>query len=320
MLYLLLSSVFGISCAVQAKHSQDQYRGAVYILSNGSHSDGGGSVFTETCMEPGKLKFVHVMKTGGISVDEYLWCRCKQEKCSVSRHEGRSSVMGDTSCEQPSVCTSHSPPWQMYQECGDFTKARVFTLLREPVSRVVSFYNYMRFPRPEDSYPGYRPYQQMSLTAVLNSWGKVDLNIDQPKASSNGGCVMCAAQLSNAMVLRHFASEASLAAQSTWPIKAGVVVPPSETALRYQLAEAKKVLARMDAVFVDVGTFKEAFERDDLLTPGRAVTPTTCEVPLANPSPSKIDPTDSELELIRQLNWADEELYKYAQTLPNLRS
>eukprot|EP00927_Polykrikos_kofoidii_P019736 TRINITY_DN1924_c0_g1_i1.p1 TRINITY_DN1924_c0_g1~~TRINITY_DN1924_c0_g1_i1.p1 ORF type:complete len:331 (+),score=45.99 TRINITY_DN1924_c0_g1_i1:105-1097(+) len=320
-LFLLYFSVICKSAAVQVQARDAPF--ALRVAVQESHNRmlrEGGVTLERKCLAPGKLKFVHVMKTGGLSVDGYLWCRCEHEGCSTSHHEGGDSIGGDTSCSTPTVCTSHLPSYRMFEQCGDFTAARVFTVLREPVSRVVSFYNYMRFPRPQDGFPGYSPYQENNLTAVLRAWGNTDLNLHQPYDPHLGGCTVCAAQLSNAMVLRHFVSPDSKAAQETWVKKAGVIQPPNAEAMVFQLEEAKKVIAGMDAIFADLGTFKEAFERNDLLLPGGGQTTSPCDVPTSNPTASKIDPVEEDIKLIKQLNWADIELYNYALTLPNLRT
>eukprot|EP00927_Polykrikos_kofoidii_P055472 TRINITY_DN49720_c0_g1_i1.p1 TRINITY_DN49720_c0_g1~~TRINITY_DN49720_c0_g1_i1.p1 ORF type:complete len:331 (+),score=32.13 TRINITY_DN49720_c0_g1_i1:105-1097(+) len=278
-----------------------------------------GPVSLQKCLAPGKLKFVHVMKSGGISVDAYLWCRCEHEVCSVSHHEGARAIGGVKSCEEPSVCTSHLPAFQQWHHCGPFMNAKTFTVLRDPVSRVLSFYNYMRFARPEDNYPGYLPYQNNNLTYILKSWGITDVDIGQPKETERGGCVVCAAQMSNAMVLRHFATRASMAAQQNWNMTAGVLAPPSDQAMYFQLSEAKRTLTRMDAIFVDMKSFKDAFERNDLLSAAGGPTYSSCEVPVANPTATKVEATEEDIHLIKKLNWADIELYSFALTLPHFR-
>jgi len=285
-----------------------------------SHNEGATHVHG-TCLPPGQLKYAHVMKSGGLSVDAYLGCRCEREGCSISHHEGGDALRGDLTCEEPTICTSHKAPFQMWEECtvGNFSQARIFTVLREPVARVVSFYNYMRDPRPADKWPGYKPYRKNSLMYVLQAWGKKDLNADQSKVLEEGGCVMCAAQLANAMVLRHFATKASIEEQASWNISGGVRFPPTRLSMVFALEEAKKALTKMVAVFLDIGTFKEAFERDDLLRPDLQSVSSECDVPLVNPTSKKKEPTEEEIELIKELNWADIELYNFAMTLPQAR-
>lgn len=274
------------------------------------------------CVPAGTLKFAHVMKSGGLSVDAYLGCRCASEGCSISRHEGGDGVIGESECGGPSVCTSHQPPFRMWEECAkdaNFSSGRIFTVLRDPIERVLSFFNYMKYPRPEDHYPGYPPYKTRSLKEVLLSWSVVDLNINQPRTVAEGGCVMCAQQLSNAMVLRHFATNASMTAQESWTLTAGVRRPATPADMMFQLEQAKNTLSKMDAVFMSMSTFKEAFEKQDLLNPDGNAVSTSCDVPVVNPTGTKEEATAEELDLIKTLNWADIELYKFAQTLPNTR-
>lgn len=319
---LLLSLSIRASGAVQARIAPYALRVADNISRDASLAEGLERSPSSNCVPPGLLKFAHVMKSGGLSVDAYLGCRCEREGCSISHHEGGDGIRGATDCGGPSVCTSHLPPYRMWEECAEqanFTQARVFTVLRDPVERVVSFYNYMKYARPEDRFPGYEPYKKRSLKEVLLSWGVEDLNLGQPNTNEEGGCVICSRQLSNAMVLRHFATDASVVAQERWSITAGVRRPPTPTDMVFQLEQAKKTLAKMDAVFLSMNTFKEAFERRDLLHPEGKATITDCEVPVVNPTSKKERPTEEEIKLIEGLNWADIELYKYAKTLPNVR-
>lgn len=268
------------------------------------------------CLPPGRLIFAHVMKTAGLSVDDYLKCRCVESHCSIARNEGSRGIDGDSRCP-PAVCSAHYPVGEMGQICGrQFSNARVFTLLRDPVDRVVSLFHYVRTPRPEDNWVGFVPYMNKSLEQVLVAYGKEDWN--NWRRGPGYDCSFCAKQLSNGMVLHHFASDRALALRSTWATTNGVLRVPRAKDLEEQLEEAKKVLERMDRIFFDVRNFKDYFESDDLLTGGSSRS--SCSFPHINPTKSfKAPPTERELQLIYDLNSADIELYEYAKKLPNAR-
>merc|ERR1719329_1526025 len=121
------------------------------------------------CAQPGGLVFHHVMKTGGIAVDEFMACHCLHEGCSVKFHElPIQHPLGYEKCK-PSVCSFHGNMRKTHAFCGkEFATSKRFTVLRNPVDRVWSFYNYIS--------RWFEPFQQRSLESVLASYGE-DLNV-----------------------------------------------------------------------------------------------------------------------------------------------
>jgi len=267
---------------------------------NGSLPEGG-------CLPPGALIFVHVMKTGGIAVNELLTCRCQLEGCAVHMSDLHLDAYGYGQCE-PSVCSMHAQESSASSVCGSsFADARRFTVLREPVERVWSFFNYLR--------RWYRPFQERSLTSILENYGE-DLNAALNETERQ--CTFCRQELANAMVVRSFSSAHEDAGSR----------PLSRSELSLALEEAKRTLRSMDAVFLfaDLGRFPELFGSvPELFPTRRRGSPAAssaigdCRWSRQNPSNYSQQWPDLHLEeLIEERNWADVELYNYALTLPNL--
>merc|ERR1719238_1585943 len=94
-------------------------------------------------------------------------------------------------CSRSSICTVSDPN---RFPCHGFENAKVFSILRDPVDRVWSFYNYLR--------PMYKPYQQYTLDWILEN-DHVDLETNLTEGEK---CMFCAKQLKNAMTEVHFSS------------------------------------------------------------------------------------------------------------------
>lgn len=161
-----------------------------------------GLEVTHSCLPPGKLVFQHVMKTGGISVESFLKCACAERPdrlCTIRIKANHWSTTthpeGEPSDCSPSICSTHAAATDLEEACGEeFASATRFTTIREPVSRVWSFYNYLR--------RWYKPYKHYTLKEILQNYSSLDLN---EGLQENEMCLHCHYQLSNAMVTHHYA-------------------------------------------------------------------------------------------------------------------
>eukprot|EP00927_Polykrikos_kofoidii_P060611 TRINITY_DN55549_c0_g1_i1.p1 TRINITY_DN55549_c0_g1~~TRINITY_DN55549_c0_g1_i1.p1 ORF type:complete len:345 (-),score=28.27 TRINITY_DN55549_c0_g1_i1:41-1027(-) len=276
------------------------------------------------CPAPGQLVFLHVMKAGGIAVDNFLHCLGTAQGWAISRHDGppESRVpYGDTRC-QPSVCTTHAPFVELGSSCGeDFASARTFTVLREPVERVWSFYNYIKAS-------GFKPYQNRSLESLLQTFWTEDINADQ---SPSERCTFCHHSLANAMSLWNFVgprtwNELASCRSVKWSGVADLCsVGRKHWLLHKAIAEAQATLASLDTIFFmeDLDQFSNlynsipGFSISDIDPEFAANDTSSCKVGLANPTIQKDHLTGRTKRLIRQLNWADIAVYKFARKLPN---
>eukprot|EP00448_Togula_jolla_P029490 CAMPEP_0170620762 /NCGR_PEP_ID=MMETSP0224-20130122/28231_1 /TAXON_ID=285029 /ORGANISM="Togula jolla, Strain CCCM 725" /LENGTH=333 /DNA_ID=CAMNT_0010946957 /DNA_START=39 /DNA_END=1040 /DNA_ORIENTATION=+ len=247
------------------------------------------------CLPAGKVIFVHVMKTGGLSVDAFLRDACTENpvaQCSLRRHDGARGLQGNTNCHKPSICTSHESMLGALDVCGDeFRDAVYFTVLRDPVSRVWSFYNYIS--------RWYKPYQTMTLIEVYDAIraGK-DLN---EGLRNDEMCHHCEMQLKNAMSNHSF--EQPDGALSQW---------------KDQLRSLQLIL---DISSLD--RFGELTAQAKLFPELRALSsPTEVAMLHENSVPSRWGehPDWMTEQCIRDWNQQDVELYEFAKTLPNFMS
>jgi len=260
------------------------------------------------CLPPGRLVFVHVMKTGGLSVDSFLNCRCDStQSCSVLHADGEVQQMGTERCSEPSVCTMHRGISNLNERCGfQFGRAaRMVTVLRDPIERVWSFYNYLK--------RWYTPYQEMDLATIYKNLD-TDLNENLPKGTH---CLFCSGELTNAMTIRYFCKNPDLCS----PLEGKKA--PRRSVLAKALAEAKRALSAMDSIFLtqDLDYFDLMFDADRRLLPEWAdADQRSCHASKVinhTPNKSSLD-NRTIIKWISHKNRADILLYKYAWTLPKL--
>lgn len=244
------------------------------------------------CLPQGRLVFQHVMKTGGLSVDKWFRLTCDEHSdslCSIYRRDGPEGRIQHPwnhhkTCA-PSICTTH--PSNVVRPCPRFEHAATFTVIRHPVARVWSFYNYMS--------RWYKPYQQNALKDIFLNYETQDLNHGLTEKER---CGHCHNQLSNAMVKNHFAG-------------------PHGT-----LEEAKHMLEGMILVIElhNLGEIPALLARYAIFPESKSISGnTTYTIPHENPSEYRWGRhPDSETEaLIKQYNQMDMKLYRYATKLPN---
>ena len=176
---------------------------------------------SSSCLPAHSVAFIHVMKTGGIAVDDFIACACRQGElnCAMQRSDGSQRVEGKKACGAPSIATAHASAVAFSSGSGKWAEweaARTFTVLRDPVSRVWSFYKYIR--------RWYRPYQERDLAyhlAVLNTsmhnatapdadaiWGlRANGPSGKKKTTKDSPCVHCGHNLIDGMTRQFGASE-----------------------------------------------------------------------------------------------------------------
>mmetsp|Transcript_16422 Transcript_16422/g.30233 ORF Transcript_16422/g.30233 Transcript_16422/m.30233 type:complete len:442 (-) Transcript_16422:54-1379(-) len=275
------------------------------LSAGGNRDDAAASL---PCQDVGdtRILFAHVMKTAGESVDEYLKCRCTHEGCAVQLHDHAHKTVGNKQCDT-SLCALHGKILNASDRCGDrYEKLTArFTVLRDPVSRVWSFYNYLS--------RWYIPYQQRTLVSILEKYGEEDLN---EGLADSEQCEHCHKELVNRMVLGNFCGNYALCSS----LEEGPQT--DERALAEATAAAMKVLGNFDAVFFqsDLGDFVAEFENVSKIFPTTAanasfpVNPAGCLLPEdKNPTIYRWGALDNvTAKLIREKNWADVLLYQYA--------
>jgi len=126
------------------------------------------------CLPPSSFIFWHVMKTGGLAVDDLIECACKEQSCGIWHRDGSNDMKGEPSCFQwPSVLTTHTNPTSFDKFAGaqirakqpqlrvtSWANASNITILRHPADRIWSLYGYGR-------QKGYRPFLADSLQTII---------------------------------------------------------------------------------------------------------------------------------------------------------
>jgi hypothetical protein len=262
-------------------------------LDNGSHG---------ACRVPGgKLLFLHIMKAGGTSVDSFLACHCERVGCSMKLSLGTyHDLYGNTNCDQPAICSTHGDYKERKELCGDAFEhpTEVFTVFREPISRVFSLYNYEKAQG-----------ESLPTIAEIYHWCDKEIANDTISLFTTSINWLCDA-MTNHMTLKTFASTSFLY---------------SSKMNKAALGQAKSVVASLNAtIFMDdFNRFAEAFTESSLIR-GDYTNPQAkrCELGHSNPTECPTcagEPTAAEAELIKQHNEMDMALYNYAANLPNRR-
>lgn len=260
--------------------------------------------------------FMQVYGVPQRAMADYIECLCHYgEHCRVVRDAGPKferlkgaslkREQGDdaTNSCQPKVCTTSSDfervAWS--GRCGsEYRDAPVFTMLREPILRVYSFYMHMQ--------RWYLPYRKQTLDEVLQAIGKKDLNDGLPKEEM---CRFCEAQLSNAMTLNYFCGLGAHECQRLQ--KQALNATPADMARA--LDAAKELMSKkLSTVFLEKNNkgFMDNFRAIPALLPAQR-TEQQCRF-----QPGRLEPPlsifslpDQTVALITQRNAADMALYSH---------
>eukprot|EP00928_Gymnodinium_smaydae_P097337 TRINITY_DN87_c1_g1_i1.p1 TRINITY_DN87_c1_g1~~TRINITY_DN87_c1_g1_i1.p1 ORF type:complete len:352 (+),score=62.09 TRINITY_DN87_c1_g1_i1:64-1056(+) len=252
------------------------------------------------CLPEGQLVFIHIMKTAGLSVDQFLARSCLEHPsalCAVRRYDGTRGIEGSPKCaSKPSICTIHKGMIYVADAhvCGPaFKRAKFFTLLREPITRIWSYYNYI-------ASKGFKTFRERTLKSILANYGNEDLN---EGLSEKDRCGWCPLELAHSITHQWFCAHRSHCKKTT-------------------LGESKELLRRVDAV-IDVAAVERfpqiAKERKLFLQHPSLSGNTSLTVRSINRNKNYSSgslPDEETIQLITSLNRDEVKLYRYAKTLP----
>jgi len=248
----------------------------------------------EDCMAPGRLLFLHVMKNGGTSVDRFLACKAQRNIAGFKLSLGDVHLYeGVKECTAPTICSTHGEWRNRVELCGASFEAptKVFTVMREPIDRVWSMYNYQKAKEYEESGTTFPPVDQM-LSDCMHGTGYE---------------FMCEAMMNHVTIQTLATSDNLLYNVSSCP---------------KCVEQAKGVMDNLDAIMLmdDFDTFTDAFDHSNIFSDNQE--PTTfkedCDLEHANPTECEVctdEPTDYERKMIEQYNQMDVELYEYAKEM-----
>lgn len=255
------------------------------------------------CYTDEKVYFVHVMKTGGSSVDEMFGCLGEENHFAVQYVEGPVNITtGDTTCPA-AVCTAHQALADQTWICdAQFVDAPTFTLLRDPIDRIFSLFNYDKYELKEDFMENFANFGDLLKSIKENPYDSA---------------------FRNNMVDMYFAPNAVTLLLAHGVENAEMLVRSNYKATEDDLTQAKNMLKKVNGIFFQdrMDTFEDDYKKSALPLADTLGNSKTCSLGNAKHADCEKDgcakePTDEEVELANELNSLDLELYAFAKTLP----
>jgi len=231
-------------------------------------------------------------------VDRFLACKAERSIAGFRLSLGPVHLYeGDKRCTQPSICSTHGEWRNRVELCGKaFEKPmKVFTVMREPVARVWSMYNYQKAIAAETNGDELPPIDKMIFNCrhgihgmAYNEW-------------------MCA-QIMNHVTIQILAQSDNLPYNVTYNVT--------------YIEQAKEVMSKLDAIMLmdDFETFADAFDKSNIFNDRQETTAfkEDCALEHANPTECNVcteKPTAYQRKMIEESNQMDIQLYKHAKDM-----
>lgn len=250
------------------------------------------------------------MKDGGTSVDTYFNCLRQVYNFRILQQEGPNvRAWGEESCPI-GFCQSHHPLAAKVEVCGPaFADSAGFTVLREPLSRAFSLFNFYKYNQKLDILLD----DDVSFLELLNRTYKCRNNqIGKP-----GKEPFCAAW--NNELTSFYLAPNPVTFLLAYGQRGDSMLQIGHTATDDDLESAKRLLKGLDAVFLteNLGNWVSLFGKSGLPFSDKAA---QCELPHVLEAdcdgPCPQTPSEEEAKLFAEMNHLDIELYNYAKTLP----
>eukprot|EP00966_Prymnesium_polylepis_P104777 2427098-Prymnesium_polylepis.1 len=135
------------------------------------------AVAASACAPANQLIFMHAPKSGGISLDQYMLCRANGT-VSVRLDDGQQQVFNAERGCRPTIISTHGRAFGRTWYAPEWRSATRVFVLRDPVQRIYSFYNYIA--------RWYAPFRAFPISTFFNE-SHTDPNSLYEKASEKLG-------------------------------------------------------------------------------------------------------------------------------------